>query len=148
VDTKTSLVSTVALAIVASVAGTGVRALDEEAQIKLGQAEYMENCAVCHGASGKGDGPAAEALSVQPADLTLITTRYSGQFPAEQIYRIIDGRETINPHGDRDMPIWGYRYWDQAQARAKDVHLDVDSQAMVHGRISALVKYLESIQDK
>ncbi len=31
---------------------------------------YAENCALCHGAGGKGDGPAAAALAVRPADLT------------------------------------------------------------------------------
>lgn len=30
---------------------------------------YAENCALCHGADGKGDGPAAAALSIRPADL-------------------------------------------------------------------------------
>jgi hypothetical protein len=85
-------------------------------------------------------------MCAQPADLALIATRHSGQLPAEYIYRVIDGRDMLNPHDDREMPIWGYRYWNETQARARDVHLDVDSQAMVHGRIDALVKYLESIQ--
>lgn len=31
---------------------------------------YAENCALCHGAGGKGDGPAAATLSVCPANLT------------------------------------------------------------------------------
>ena len=31
---------------------------------------YAENCALCHGAGGKGDGPAAAGLPVRPADLT------------------------------------------------------------------------------
>ena len=31
---------------------------------------YAENCALCHGVDGKGDGPAAAALPVRPADLT------------------------------------------------------------------------------
>jgi putative copper resistance protein D len=31
---------------------------------------YAENCALCHGAGGRGDGPAAAALTVRPADLT------------------------------------------------------------------------------
>lgn len=29
---------------------------------------YITNCAPCHGAKGKGDGPAAQALSPKPAD--------------------------------------------------------------------------------
>ena len=90
------------------------------------------------------------AVAVVFGALTILSggtaVRYSGQFPSDQIYRVIDGREAINPHGDRSMPIWGYRYWDEAQARANQVPLDVDRQAIVHGRITALVRYLESIQ--
>ncbi|MBI3914887.1 MAG: c-type cytochrome, partial [Chloroflexi bacterium] len=28
-----------------------------------------ENCVTCHGAQGRGDGPAAATLAIQPADL-------------------------------------------------------------------------------
>jgi putative copper export protein/mono/diheme cytochrome c family protein len=38
--------------------------------IARGFALYPDNCAACHGAHGKGDGPAAAALKVPPADLT------------------------------------------------------------------------------
>ncbi|MBO0738162.1 MAG: CopD family protein, partial [Alphaproteobacteria bacterium] len=31
---------------------------------------YDDNCATCHGASGKGNGPAAAGLPIRPADLT------------------------------------------------------------------------------
>jgi putative copper export protein/mono/diheme cytochrome c family protein len=31
---------------------------------------FSENCAVCHGAGGRGDGPMADKLPVRPADLT------------------------------------------------------------------------------
>ncbi|MCB1371123.1 MAG: c-type cytochrome [Rhodobacteraceae bacterium] len=145
-EPKTGFPSISALAILVCLLGTDASALDDEAQIILGRSEYMGHCAVCHGPEGKGDGPAAEAMVVEPADLTQIAVRYSGQFPSDQIYRVIDGREAITPHGDRSMPIWGYRYWDEAQARANQVPLDVDRQAIVHGRITALVRYLESIQ--
>jgi putative copper resistance protein D len=38
--------------------------------IARGQPLYAENCAVCHGPNGYGDGPAAAALPIKPADLT------------------------------------------------------------------------------
>jgi putative copper export protein/mono/diheme cytochrome c family protein len=38
--------------------------------IARGAAVYAENCALCHGAAGHGDGPAAAGLPIRPADLT------------------------------------------------------------------------------
>ena len=40
------------------------------ASVEHGAHLYAENCAVCHGADGRGDGPAAAGLAVHPADLT------------------------------------------------------------------------------
>ena len=37
-----------------------------------GQAEYMENCAGCHGADAKGAGPLSAKLKTKPADLTML----------------------------------------------------------------------------
>ncbi len=38
--------------------------------IVQGAALFPEHCAMCHGADGRGDGPAAKGLPVPPADLT------------------------------------------------------------------------------
>jgi len=40
------------------------------ASVARGGALYGENCAPCHGASGRGDGSAAAGLPIRPADLT------------------------------------------------------------------------------
>ena len=40
------------------------------ASVVRGAAVYAENCALCHGATGHGDGPAAARLPMRPADLT------------------------------------------------------------------------------
>ncbi len=124
------------------------QALDEEAQLKLGENEFISSCAACHGADGKGKGPVAEVLSTKPSDLTQITNNFSGQFPDEHIYKVIDGREMINPHGDKQMPIWGHRYIAEAHVLANQVPHDVDAQALRFGRIISLVRYVESIQAK
>lgn len=121
-------------------------AFDEAAQIQLGQSEYMAHCASCHGAEAHGDGPVAAVLEKKPPDLTQIASRYSGQFPTGTIQEIIDGRNMINPHGDRDMPIWGDRYFETAAERSQSVPHDVNAQALALGRVTALVKFLESIQ--
>jgi len=41
-----------------------------KADPKAGKAKYDQLCVGCHGASGKGDGPAAAALNPKPGDFT------------------------------------------------------------------------------
>ncbi len=38
-----------------------------EADAKLGKADYQIHCASCHGETGEGDGPVAQALNPKPA---------------------------------------------------------------------------------
>ncbi len=38
----------------------------------IGEREYTFKCAVCHGSSGKGDGPYVDSLKVAPTDLTML----------------------------------------------------------------------------
>jgi mono/diheme cytochrome c family protein len=40
-----------------------------QASLDRGGAIYSERCAVCHGDTGRGDGPAAFGLNPRPADL-------------------------------------------------------------------------------
>jgi mono/diheme cytochrome c family protein len=100
-----------------------------------GQALYSEYCAVCHGDSGKGDGPMARVLKVQPANLTHIAMRNGGRFPFQRIEKIISGESEVIAHGTREMPLWGPIFsqiaWDQDLGKV---------------RIQSLTKYLERIQ--
>jgi mono/diheme cytochrome c family protein len=64
-------------------------------------------CAVCHGKTGVGDGPAAKALSKAPADLTKLSARNGGTFPEVRVKRYIEGADEVAAHGTRDMPMWG-----------------------------------------
>ena len=131
--------------VLASTSGS-VSAFDTAQVIQLGKMEYMAQCASCHGESGRGDGPVASVLQTKPLDLTKISSRYSGQYPADHIYQIIDGQNMISPHGDRAMPVWGYRYFAAAVQEAQAIPHFVDAQALAHGRITSLVSFLESIQ--
>lgn len=56
-----------------------------------GRALFAENCAVCHGDTGRGDGPAAEGLQPPPSDLTLLSRRNGGVFPLVATMSQIDG---------------------------------------------------------
>jgi mono/diheme cytochrome c family protein len=44
----------------------------------IGKREYVNHCAVCHGVSGKGDGPLATQLKAHVADLTQIQKNNGG----------------------------------------------------------------------
>jgi len=122
-------------------------ALAEDEPIEeLGKKEFIRSCAACHGESAKGDGPVAELLLVPPPDLTRIRARHGGEFPASWVYRVIDGRNEIRPHGGGGMPIWGDRYRADA-LRGLPLPLNVGADAVVHGRILTLVFYLELIQE-
>ena len=70
-------------------------------------AMFNNYCAVCHGKTGVGDGPAASALAKAPADLTRISARNGGQFPEVKVKRYIEGADEVPAHGSRDMPMWG-----------------------------------------
>jgi mono/diheme cytochrome c family protein len=71
------------------------------------RAMFDTYCAVCHGKSGVGNGPAASALAKAPADLTRISTRNGGSYPDGKVKRYIEGVDEVAAHGSRDMPMWG-----------------------------------------
>jgi hypothetical protein len=101
---------------------------------------YEQLCASCHGATGKGDGPVAPLIKVGVPDLTRIAYRDGGEFPAEDIRRTIDGRHDRPAHGPRDMPVWGWQFYNSTNAN------DPAERARVDAMIDKLVNYLASIQ--
>ena len=130
---------------------SSVIALDKTAQLKLGEMEYLSNCSSCHGKEAKGNGPVAKVLAVKPSDLTMISKKFNGKFPQEYVYKVIDGRDIIKPHGDSLMPVWGRRFTVMEQESTDAIAYlphELDTQALVFGRITSLVDYLESIQIK
>ena len=74
-----------------------------------GRAVYFAHCAGCHGATGTGDGPLAELLTVPPADLTALAASNGGTFPTFRVVRQIDGRDPMLAHGG-EMPLFGRLY--------------------------------------
>src|SRR3990167_11376745 len=58
----------------------GMLALPAVAQdTYLGSREFAVSCAVCHGATGKGDGEMAKLLTAKPADLTVLAKNNGGE---------------------------------------------------------------------
>lgn len=105
----------------------------------LGADLFRMYCASCHGTSARGDGPLAASMRRTPPNLTEITKRHKGAFPAELIFKIIDGRQRVPGHGGPDMPVWGDAFMRTS---------DSTDQNSVRYRIQALVDHLESIQAK
>ncbi len=114
----------------------------------MGELEFRNNCAVCHGPVGLGDGPMAAVLSTPPGPLTTLAERNGGRFPTERVIQIIDGRADVKAHGSRDMPIWGDRYSAEAQDIAAPGAQTLARETYVRGRIAELVLFLQSIQTK
>lgn len=70
-----------------------------------GRALYAENCAVCHGDTGRGDGPAAGGMRPAPTDLTLLSQQNAGAFPLVAVMSQIDGY--TRGGADETMPDFG-----------------------------------------
>ena len=68
--------------------------------IAAGAALYPAQCAACHGAEGRGDGPLAAGLAVPPADLT--AGHLWAHVDGEMFWWLSNGIE--GPAGDRVMP--------------------------------------------
>ncbi len=100
---------------------------------------YARFCASCHGVSGAGDGPVAEALAVHVPDLREIAGRSGDRFSRDWLYRIIDGRVSIVAHGTRDMPVWGTGFYDEYGD-------DAEAQQKVEKIIGELADYIIAIQ--
>jgi mono/diheme cytochrome c family protein len=98
---------------------------------------FHSYCAVCHGRDGRGNGPAAPALKIAPADLTLLAKRNGGKFPADHVMHVLFFESEYAVHGSKDMPIWGPIF----RRMSPDWNL---------GRLRAynLTEYLKSIQSK
>lgn len=102
-----------------------------------GRDSFELYCSPCHGRTGRGDGPVGPALTTLPTDLTRLTQRNAGVFPAESVRAFVIGvGRPIAAHGTSDMPVWGplFRYF--------------ESDIRVRERVANVVTYIESLQQK
>ena len=70
-----------------------------------GEAAYNQYCAPCHGNDGLGNGRLTFSLSKPVPDLTQLSARNGGVFPRERLTKVVDGREQVAAHKDREMPV-------------------------------------------
>jgi len=109
--------------------------------IAAGRELYVQHCSVCHGMDAKGYGSMYDPDSgepskrVPPANLTILSERNSGKFPADQVRDSIYSKSPIPAHGTPNMPAWG------------DVFYSLKSRPnLLEARVRDLTAYIESIQ--
>ncbi|WP_162918341.1 c-type cytochrome [Taklimakanibacter deserti] len=110
--------------------------------------DFQFHCAACHGANGKGDGPVARVLKIEPPDLTRIAERNGGVFPEAVIFGTISGLDMPASHGTREMPVWGDLFIGETLDQSVSIEDAQEATAEVTDRIRRLVKYIETIQVK
>lgn len=99
---------------------------------------FQNHCAACHGPDGRGHGPASVALKSPVPDLTLISRRNGGKFPALVVKELIEGKQLApSAHGNREMPVWGPIF--------HEVDADQDWGEV---RLDAITRQLEFMQRK
>ena len=103
-----------------------------------GKQLYNSYCALCHGPDGKGGGPFSPQLKVWPPDLTQLAKKNHGIYPEMRVTEAIDGEFGKPSHGSAEMPIWGPVFRSMAHGHQDSAHF----------RISNLVKYIGSMQEK
>lgn len=105
-----------------------------------GKALFDANCAQCHGAGARGDGPAAQGMTPAPSDLTRLAQ--GGTFPRARVLSIIDGYDRTGLPG-HSMPEFG------AQWQGDTVPVDTGDGIMTPTPrpLAALLAYLETVQE-
>lgn len=114
-------------------------------KLDIGKDEYDGACAVCHGLTGKGNGPMMAQFVTHIPDLTTLAKNNNGVFPFDRVYQIIDGRSEVQAHGSRDMPIWGRHFKLQTSIYFEN-YPNQDDESSVRSRILALTEYLYRLQ--
>ncbi|MGB8893023.1 MAG: cytochrome c [Pseudolabrys sp.] len=114
--------------------------------VEVGKNEYDTRCAICHGLSGKGDGPYVQLLKegTDLPNLTELSKKNGGVYPFLRVYWTIDGTVRVRAHGSANMPIWGQVY------KLQSHNLDplYDPELFTRTKIFALTEYVWRLQAK
>jgi mono/diheme cytochrome c family protein len=103
-----------------------------------GKETFLKYCASCHGEDAKGNGPAAIAMRTPPPDLTILSRRHKGRYPAGYVSALLKFGRSLASHGSEDMPVWGSRF------KALDPIRDPTGQQ----HVDDVVAYIGSLQAK
>ncbi len=103
-----------------------------------GKGMFTSYCAPCHGADGRGNGPAAGALKTQPTDLTGLAKAHNGKYPDNHIVSVLRFGTDVRAHGSAEMPVWGQIFTKMSKLNTQEKDL----------RTANLSRYLETLQVK
>ncbi len=132
----------ISLAPICALALAGLAACTRDVTARSGAVLYRQNCAVCHGPTGAGDGTQAGELPVPPANLRGLSAATDGVFPTERVMATIYGYRGKDYAGL--MPEFG------PLLEGPTVNwIAPDGQEIpTPSALLALTAYLESIQDQ
>ena len=121
--------------------GTGAQVTLKHVQIKPvpandGREMYVAYCAVCHGATAKGDGPAAPALKERPTDLTMLSARNGRKYPETRVKYLLTGYQPLSSNDSAKMPDWCRAFRS----------LDKQNPLLVEMRAHNLANYVKMLQ--
>ena len=126
--------------------GQSAAALDflavDKAIVESGRTLYRQHCADCHGQDATGGSTTRVGTTVEAPSLTGLTKKHGGTFPFWELYEMVSGAELMPAHRGRVMPIWS-----DELAKTPKVG-KADAKAIVRGRITAILAYLSSVQEK
>ena len=115
--------------------------------VDLGKYEFESHCAICHGLNGAGQVEEPYYWSLvnkNIPNLTTVSRGNGGVFPFARVYETIDGRQHVQAHGSRDMPIWGKEF----SAEGLNLNPYYDAESFARAKILALTEYVYRLQVK
>jgi mono/diheme cytochrome c family protein len=107
-----------------------------EPETSRGAQSYERYCATCHGTSGRGDGALAPYLETGPSDLTLLSRRHDGFYPANLVRHALDGSSVPKARGA--MPDWSASLRHDAAG---------PSRMAAAATVDGIVEYVETLQE-
>jgi mono/diheme cytochrome c family protein len=131
------LMTRVAIGAMVVYAGAAAGLTQEREDRESGAYLYRVFCVVCHGDSGRGDGPVSDTLRRPVPDLTVLSRQAGGVFPRDRVLKAIQTGGPTAAHVPGGMPTWS-----EAFARLEP------SKGTGQKRMQALVDHVESLQAK
>jgi len=110
--------------------------------VKSGHDLFEHHCARCHGADAAGATSNSGKETIKAPSLLDLAKQSGGNLPIWGAYEVIDGSKVVVEHRNRAMPIWGEEF-----AKSRTITKE-NKDAIVRGRILAILAYLSTIQEK